>query len=91
MPARVRNIRRVVDERHATANPPSLTVVDIRHGAKSVEAIERLRSQWPAATVIAIASSAQPEQILQAMRAGANEYLAWPDRRVVQRGHSPGR
>ena len=68
----------LVDERHATANPPSLTVVDIRHGAKSVEAIERLRSLWPAATVIAIASSAQPEQILQAMRAGANEYLAWP-------------
>jgi pilus assembly protein CpaE len=68
----------LVDERHATTNPPSLTIVDIRHGAKSVEAIERLRSLWPAATVIAIASSAQPEQILQAMRAGANEYLAWP-------------
>jgi len=68
----------LVDERHATANPPSLTVVDIRHGAKSGEAIERLRGLWPAATVIAIASSAQPEQILQAMRAGANEYLAWP-------------
>ena len=68
----------LVDERHATANPPSLTVVDIRHGGNSAEAIERLRRLWPAATIIAIASSAQPEQILQAMRSGANEYLAWP-------------
>ena len=68
----------LVDERHAVGNPPSLTVVDIRHGAKTVEAIERLRHSWPSATIFAIASSAQPEQILQAMRAGANEYLAWP-------------
>jgi pilus assembly protein CpaE len=68
----------LVDERHATANPPSLTVVDIRHGARGVESIERLRGSWPSATIFAIASSAQPEQILQAMRAGANEYLGWP-------------
>jgi pilus assembly protein CpaE len=68
----------LVDERHAAANPPSLTVVDIRHGAKTVDAIERLRASWPTAMIFAIASSAQPEQILQAMRAGANEYLAWP-------------
>ena len=68
----------LVDERHAAANPPTLTVVDIRHGARTVEAIERLRASWPTATIFAIASSAQPEQILQAMRAGANEYLAWP-------------
>jgi pilus assembly protein CpaE len=67
----------LVDERHAAANPPTLTIVDIRQGAKT-EAIERLRGSWPTATVFAIASSAQPEQILQAMRAGANEYLAWP-------------
>ena len=67
----------LVDERHATANPPSLTIVDIRQGAKT-DAIERLRGSWPSATIFAIASSAQPEQILQAMRAGANEYLAWP-------------
>ena len=34
----------LVDERHATANPPSLAVVDIRHGSEGgVEAIERLR------------------------------------------------
>ena len=79
----------VVDERHATANPPSLAIVDIRQGART-DAIERLRGSWPSATIFAIASSAQPEQILQAMRAGANEYLAWPHRRIIHGGHPPG-
>ena len=68
----------LVDDRHAASIPPSLTVVDIRHGARGVEAIERLRTSHPTAAIFAIASSTQPEQILQAMRAGANEYLAWP-------------
>lgn len=68
----------LVDDRHAGANPPSVTVVDIRHGAKGVDGIERLRGSWPSATIFAIAATTQPEQILQAMRAGANEYLAWP-------------
>jgi pilus assembly protein CpaE len=68
----------IVDERHATSNPPALAVVDIRTGStKNVESIERLRAAVPAAVIFAIASSAQPDQILQAMRAGANEYLAW--------------
>jgi pilus assembly protein CpaE len=68
----------VVDDRHAGTNPPSLTVVDIRHGSKGVDAIERLRGAWPSTSIFAIASTVLPEQILQAMRAGANEYLAWP-------------
>jgi pilus assembly protein CpaE len=67
----------IMDERHSTANPPSLAIADIRQGART-ESIERLRGSWPSATIFAVASSAQPEQILQAMRAGANEYLAWP-------------
>ena len=68
----------LVEERHATANPPSLAVVDIRSGsAKTADTIERMRASWPAATIFAIAATAEPDQILQAMRAGANEYLAW--------------
>jgi len=67
----------LVDERHAAAHPPSLAIADIRQGARA-DAIERLRGSHPTATIFAIASSAHPEQILQAMRAGANEYLAWP-------------
>jgi pilus assembly protein CpaE len=68
----------VIDDRHATVNPPSLTIVDIRHGAKGIDGIERLRASCPTATIFAIASTTAPEQILQAMRAGANEYLSWP-------------
>jgi len=68
----------LIEERHAAANPPSLAVVDIRSGsAKAVETIERLRGSLPSATIFAIAATAEPDQILQAMRAGANEYLAW--------------
>jgi pilus assembly protein CpaE len=68
----------LVEERHAASNPPALAVVDIRSGTtKAVDAIERLRAAWPSASIIAIASTSEPHQILQAMRAGANEYLAW--------------
>jgi pilus assembly protein CpaE len=67
----------LVDERHAAANSPSLAIADVRQGARK-DTIERLRASHPTATIFAIASSAHPEQILQAMRAGANEYLAWP-------------
>ena len=68
----------MVDDRHAGAHPPSLTIVDIRHGAKGIDTIERLRSSSPTSSIFAIAASTQPELILQAMRAGANEFLSWP-------------
>jgi pilus assembly protein CpaE len=68
----------LVDERHASSNPPGLAVVDIRSGStKAVDAIERLRAAWPSAAIFVVASTAEPDQILQAMRAGANEYLSW--------------
>lgn len=68
----------IVDERHTSSNPPELAVVDIRCGSKKgVDAIERLRATWPAAAIFVIASTAEPDQILQSMRAGANEYLSW--------------
>jgi hypothetical protein len=41
-------------------------------------AIERLRAGNPALAIFAVASAADPELILQAMRAGANEFFAWP-------------
>ena len=67
----------VTDERHAAASPPVLAIVDIRSGMSAVSGIERMRASWPSTSIFAIASSAEPEQILQAMRAGANEYLSW--------------
>ncbi len=76
----------VTDERHAAATPPVLAIVDIRGGMAAVSGIERLRASWPSTSIFAIASSAEPEQILQAMRAGANEYLSWsPNGEAVPR------
>jgi pilus assembly protein CpaE len=69
----------LIDERHAGSTWPDLAVVDIRSGSTTaVEAIERLRAAWPSTSIFAVAASAEPDQILKAMRAGANEYLAWP-------------
>jgi pilus assembly protein CpaE len=41
-------------------------------------AIERQRASHPSVAIFAIAFAAEPELILQAMRAGANEFFAWP-------------
>ncbi len=68
----------ILDEKHATSAAPDLAVVDMRSGTSlAIEAIERLRASWPTASIFAVAATAQPDQILLAMRAGANEYLAW--------------
>ena len=68
----------LIDEKHAGSTWPDLAVVDIRSGTTtSVEAIERLRASWPSTSIFAVAASAEPDQILRAMRAGANEYLSW--------------
>jgi pilus assembly protein CpaE len=57
---------------------PDVVVVDIRADASSgMAAIERLRASHPAVAIFAIAASAEPDLILQAMRAGANEFFQW--------------
>ncbi len=56
-----------------------VVIVDIRGDAPSAMAsIERLRAGAPGAGVFAVASSAEPDLILQAMRAGANEFFIFP-------------
>jgi len=58
---------------------PDLVVVDIRGDAASgMAAIERLRAGHQAVAIFAVAESTNPELILQAMRAGANEFFCWP-------------
>jgi pilus assembly protein CpaE len=58
---------------------PDLALVDIRSDAASgMAAIERLRGAFPNAAIFAVADITDPELILQAMRAGANEFFAWP-------------
>jgi pilus assembly protein CpaE len=70
----------VVDQR-ITVDTASmdLVVVDVRGNAASAMAtIERMRAAAPGAAVFAVAQAADPELILQSMRAGANEFLTWP-------------
>ena len=57
---------------------PDLFVVDIRAEASSgMAAIERLRAAHDGVPIFAIAAAAEPDLILQAMRAGANEFFPW--------------
>lgn len=68
----------IIEERTGTSHP-DVAVVDIRHDTPSgMAGIERLRAGNPALAIFAVAGAADPELILQAMRAGANEFFAWP-------------
>jgi DNA-binding NarL/FixJ family response regulator len=58
---------------------PDVALVDIRADVSSgMAAIERLRAAHPAIALFAIASTPEPDLILQAMRAGATARSAAP-------------
>ena len=68
----------LVEERAAITAVPDVVVVDIRgEQSPDLPAVERLRARWPAVSIFAVAGSSEPDVILQAMRAGANEFFAW--------------
>src|SRR3954471_18778408 len=70
----------IVEDRRtgAEAAGPDIVVIDIRADASSgMAAIERLRAGHPTVALFAIAGAAEPDLILQAMRAGANEFFPW--------------
>jgi len=70
----------VIDER-LTRGPVSadVAIVDGRNDpADAMATVERLRAAAPAATIFMIAAEASPDLILKSMRAGANEFFAWP-------------
>src|SRR5829696_6860534 len=68
----------MVEGRSAEGIGPDLVVVDIRSDASSgMAAIERLRASSQGLAIFAVAASAEPDLILQAMRAGANEFFPW--------------
>ena len=71
------------DERSArTGAPPDIIFVDGRVDLDgSLEAVQRLRAEHPVAVILFMAAEANPDLILQAMRAGANEFFAWPPSR----------
>jgi pilus assembly protein CpaE len=70
----------VVDERNQRdAVPPDVVIADIRGDAVAAMAgIERLRAASAGAGIFAVALTSDPDLILQAMRAGANEFFTWP-------------
>jgi pilus assembly protein CpaE len=70
----------LLDERLARDGRPSdVIIVDIRGDAPSAMAtIERLRAGAPHTSIFVVALAAEPDLILQAMRAGANEFFTWP-------------
>ena len=70
----------VLDDHVGRDGPAAdLIIVDTRGDAASAtSSIERLRAGAPGAGVFAVALVAEPELILQAMRAGANEFFTWP-------------
>jgi len=58
---------------------PDLVIADTRGDASSsMPNIERLRASAPSAAIFAVALTAEPDLILQSMRAGANEFFTWP-------------
>jgi pilus assembly protein CpaE len=68
----------IIEGRSAEGTGPDLVVVDIRADASSgMAAIERLRATSATMAIFAIAAAAEPDLILQAMRAGANEFFPW--------------
>src|SRR5919107_654009 len=68
----------IVEGRSLEGAAPDLVVVDIRADASSgMATIERLRAASGTLAIFAVAAAAEPELILQAMRAGANEFFPW--------------
>ena len=68
----------VADE-SAQRGPTDLVLVDGRNDlSAAVSAIERARAAAPSAGIFMVAQAADPDVIVEAMRAGANEFFTWP-------------
>jgi pilus assembly protein CpaE len=78
----------VLDDRTVReGTSPEIVIVDIRGDASSAMAgVERLRAALPSSSIFAVALAAEPDVILHAMRAGANEFFTWPPAEDVFQG-----
>lgn len=61
-----------------TAPQPDVVVVDLRDGAPLPPAIAHIRRQHPTTGVLIVASHLDPALMLEAMRAGVNEFVTEP-------------
>ena len=62
----------------ASERSVDVALVDVRAPDAGCTNIEAARARWTSASIVAVASVSEPDLILQAMRAGANEFFAWP-------------
>ena len=63
----------------STQGTPDVVIVDIRAShAAAMPTIEQLRARWPNAGIFAVAATVDADLVIQSMRAGANEFFAWP-------------
>jgi|SRR5688572_5576828 len=70
---------RLLDETTAQGTSPDVVIVDIRFSqSAAMPAIEQLRGRWPSTSIFAVAAGVDADLVIQSMRAGANEFLAWP-------------
>ena len=69
----------VLDQRLANGASPDFIVVDGRGSHESaLGTVERQRLASAGVAIFMVALKAEPDLILQAMRAGANEFVTWP-------------
>jgi pilus assembly protein CpaE len=69
----------VIDGAPRENAPADILIVDIRGDTPTaLSNIEHLRAAAPSCGIFAVALTADPDLILQAMRAGANEFFIWP-------------
>ena len=76
----------VIDDRLARDGAsPDLVVVDVRSNPPAaMEKMERMRAADAAVAIFAVAAEPNPELIVRAMRAGANEFFIWtPSQQAV--------
>ena len=71
---------RVLEEHEAREGThPDVVIVDIRASVSSaMTMLEQLRGRWPSAGIFAVAAAVDADLVIHAMRAGANEFFAWP-------------
>jgi pilus assembly protein CpaE len=61
-----------------------VVIIDGRHDAdNALQTVEDLRAAHQTAALLFVAGEANPDLILRAMRAGANEFFAWPPSRAA--------
>jgi pilus assembly protein CpaE len=63
---------------HPVAHPPDAIIVDLRGGKSMPAALSTLKRQHAHVGILVVAASLEPKVMLEAMRAGANEFLTEP-------------